>query len=114
MARSYSMNAVEDAFCAGGAGQCANSHVGCRQEALDGVGHRRCHGVGVLQGCVAAESDLHLGKVAIAGTTDAHAIDVQDTRYTGDFAHDLTPNSTRSGVEESIDRLSGQARTDIN
>src|SRR6266436_2252378 len=108
VARGHGTDTIENVFRTQGARHGVDHDVGVGQHVMHCVGYGFSHLLGALESNVAADADGQVGKVAVAGATNAHPVHFEQTVYRRDCGDNLVAHSLRSGVEQGVDRLAGQ------
>jgi hypothetical protein len=105
-------DAVENIFGERGPWDRTDYDIGVRKDAVDGAGDFVGDLAGTLEGDAACEADGDVGKVAVAGAANADTVHFEQAIHAPHSVDDTAAGSGGSGVEESVNSLTGEARAD--
>src|SRR3954470_3957263 len=103
--RSDSANPIENILGALRPRDRAHHHVSIGQNVVDGAGHVVGDLLRALEGHVAGHSYRDIGEVAIAGATNANAINLKHTFHAGNSLANSGSHTGGSGIEQGVDRF---------
>ncbi len=101
-------DAIENIFRTQGAGHGVHDDVGIGQHFVDGAGYGFRHLLRALERDVAGHADGEVGEVAVAGAANAHAVYLEQAVHGRNRSNNLAAHSGGSGIEQGVDRLTGQ------